>query len=175
MGMLSVARSFCFAVLSALKGYAFLDGHHLLITCVVLALTLTLVLAATNMFNFITGLIIVVSKMSFGYENCIITFAVSKKVGLALSLATRSASVILADIIVILGTWSRTYQPYRTARKHIFKALLMTLLFRDGTLYLVTRLVGHERDHCASKQCALLGDVRLCDPVPWNEPRLLAP
>ncbi|KAI0682983.1 hypothetical protein BC835DRAFT_1297283, partial [Cytidiella melzeri] len=57
--------------------------------------------------------------------------AATNIVSLILSLVTRLA-VIVADILVILTTWSKTLSAYRTAQRHKFKAPLVVMLFRDG-------------------------------------------
>ncbi|KAI0690101.1 hypothetical protein BC835DRAFT_1308044 [Cytidiella melzeri] len=125
---LSVAKFLCFA---PLRVYALLDGH-LIITGVVFALTL--VPFATNIYGFSQTVTVTFPEFKTGIEDCSAFGGVSKSVGLGMSLATRVA-VILADLIVIFVTWSKTMQAYRIARTHSFKAPLVTMLFRDGTLY----------------------------------------
>ncbi len=52
------------------------------------------------------------------------------------AVSTRIA-VFLADVLVLLVTWSKTAHLYREARRLDVKAPLATLLFRDGQFTLL--------------------------------------
>ncbi|EMD31697.1 hypothetical protein CERSUDRAFT_77971 [Gelatoporia subvermispora B] len=52
----------------------------------------------------------------------------------AVEISTR-VPVIIADIVVLVLTWCKTWATVRMAREHNVKTPLMNLLLRDGTLY----------------------------------------
>ncbi|KAI0809228.1 hypothetical protein BC629DRAFT_1103434 [Irpex lacteus] len=56
------------------------------------------------------------------------------------TVSTRVA-VVLADVLVLLVTWSKTAHLYKEARRLDVKAPLATLLFRDGTLQFLILLI----------------------------------
>ncbi|GBE84072.1 hypothetical protein SCP_0600500 [Sparassis crispa] len=58
----------------------------------------------------------------------------------AVYLATR-ISVIVADVIVLMVTWMKTYEIKRYANSAHVEAPLATLLLRDGTLYFMLLLM----------------------------------
>ncbi|EMD31622.1 hypothetical protein CERSUDRAFT_100291 [Gelatoporia subvermispora B] len=58
----------------------------------------------------------------------------------AVEISTR-VPVIIADIVVLVLTWWKTWATVRMAREHNVKTPLMNLLLRDGTLYFVCLLL----------------------------------
>ncbi|EMD31154.1 hypothetical protein CERSUDRAFT_109551 [Gelatoporia subvermispora B] len=69
----------------------------------------------------------VLGKQCLNYQNLSETTAIR----FVMELTTR-VSVIVADIIVLLVTWSKTWATVRIARKQKLMAPLMTMLFEDG-------------------------------------------
>jgi len=62
------------------------------------------------------------------------TFTSPDKTDTYLTLATRICCM-LADLLVLVITWRKTYTTYRTASRNNIKTPLTTLLLRDGTVY----------------------------------------
>ncbi|KAI0700641.1 hypothetical protein BC835DRAFT_1304078 [Cytidiella melzeri] len=132
-----IAKFLYFAVFSAIRVYAVWEGN-LLISGVVFVLAL--VPFATNIVHFSTLTIIIVPAQFAVFESCAGQARTSAQFNLGMSLTTRLAA-ILADVIVIIATWSKTFQTYRDARRHGFAAPLVTLLLRDGTIYFIVLLI----------------------------------
>ncbi|EKM50292.1 uncharacterized protein PHACADRAFT_201131 [Phanerochaete carnosa HHB-10118-sp] len=55
-------------------------------------------------------------------------------------LYTTRGSLILADAIVLILTWIKTFRHWRNARRLKMKASLTTCLLRDGTMYFIALL-----------------------------------
>ncbi|EKM50314.1 uncharacterized protein PHACADRAFT_201154 [Phanerochaete carnosa HHB-10118-sp] len=53
---------------------------------------------------------------------------------------TTRSSLILADAIVLVLTWIKTFRHWRNARRLKMKASLTTCLLRDGTTYFIALL-----------------------------------
>ncbi|KAI0692769.1 hypothetical protein BC835DRAFT_27212 [Cytidiella melzeri] len=132
-----IAKFLYFAVFSAIRVYAVWEGN-MLVSGVVFVLAL--VPFVTNIVHFSTLTIITVPAQFAVFESCVGQARTSAQFNLGLSLTTRLA-VILADVIVIIATWSKTFQTYRDARRHGFAAPLVTLLLRDGTIYFIVLLI----------------------------------
>ncbi|EKM50265.1 uncharacterized protein PHACADRAFT_201108 [Phanerochaete carnosa HHB-10118-sp] len=109
----------------------------------------SLVVFALSMIPFATNLHNAVeSKYSFGIEpyvgaTCIEeplfsarTDRIAKPSQYRIGYSTRS-SLILADAIVLVLTWIKTFDSWKNARRADVRASLTTCLLRDGTIYFV--------------------------------------
>ncbi|KAI0086571.1 hypothetical protein BDY19DRAFT_960599 [Irpex rosettiformis] len=122
---LQLVQFLCIGLFSALRVYALLDGKvH--IPAIVFALNL--VPFATNLFYF------AMSKIILEDDICTTSLGISDGINVQLSVTVRS-SAIVADVLVLLVTWYKTFHVYREARRSGIKAHLAMLLIRDGTLY----------------------------------------
>ncbi|EKM49124.1 uncharacterized protein PHACADRAFT_201992 [Phanerochaete carnosa HHB-10118-sp] len=107
---------------SALRVFAVRDKSYVwsLIT-----FALSMMPFATNIYNAVTD--------KYGFD-------ADQPVG-EIFLYTTRGSLILADAIVLILTWIRTFRHWWNARRLKIKASLTTCLLRDGTMYFIALLV----------------------------------
>ncbi|KAI0084482.1 hypothetical protein BDY19DRAFT_909823 [Irpex rosettiformis] len=133
--VLTVSQFLCAAIFSTLRVYALLDGK-LLVAGIVFSLSI--VPLGTDIFKYATD----VPAWLGDIGGCTATSTKSEGLNISLSLITRMALVV-ADALVMIVTWFKTYQLYIEARRLKMPAPLSWLLFRDGMFYfLVLQIVN---------------------------------
>ncbi|KAI0086727.1 hypothetical protein BDY19DRAFT_995482 [Irpex rosettiformis] len=141
LDILDITQLFCLALFSALRVYALIDGKILTTGIVFL---LNLVPVATNLFNYVTSVIVMDSEVCTSIpmvsESVHLRRMCDSSFRIEISLGTR-ISVIIGDVLVLLVTWSKSAKLYHEARQLRVKAPLATLLFRDGTFYFIVLLI----------------------------------
>ncbi|OCH88700.1 hypothetical protein OBBRIDRAFT_733874, partial [Obba rivulosa] len=63
--------------------------------------------------------------------------------------------VVVADMLVLLVTWSKTYSIKRDAIRANTRALLATMLLRDGECHICNLTVGRSSFYCLLRNCIL--------------------
>ncbi|EKM48120.1 uncharacterized protein PHACADRAFT_203221 [Phanerochaete carnosa HHB-10118-sp] len=127
------------ALFSALRVFAVWDKSYVwsLIT-----FALSMVLVATNIYN------AVMTKYGFYLDPLLgVTCAEESQISAQSDsmrmfhvLYTTRGSLILADAIVLVLTWIKTFRHWRNARRLKMRASLTTCLLRDGTMYFIALL-----------------------------------
>ncbi|THG96480.1 hypothetical protein EW026_g5359 [Hermanssonia centrifuga] len=125
--VLALAQYVVFGLFSALRVYALWDRNVLLF---LLILGLNMVPVATNIYNFKTITVTLYTVFPALGAACI---------EISISLATRLA-VVLADILVLVLTWMKTFGTRREASRIHIEVPMVTLLIRDGTIYFIALL-----------------------------------
>ncbi|KAJ3557661.1 hypothetical protein NM688_g1346 [Phlebia brevispora] len=146
------------AAFSALRIYALWDRNILLLSVV---FVLNLVPVGTNLVSYhhyhfcverIANLLVRSTTLVYFLPNTMSIPSLANSVaylsltliytfsGVSLPVATRAA-LIVVDALVVILTWIKTYDAYKTASSLNFRVPLLTLFFRDGTMYFVAVLL----------------------------------
>ncbi|KZT09391.1 uncharacterized protein LAESUDRAFT_810983 [Laetiporus sulphureus 93-53] len=132
-----ITMSIIVAGFSALRVYAIAnDGFKAISAVVVLSLGLAPV--AVELFLCIRISYYFVVRLGY-YPLCDYNAHFSSSVNTALLLLARMCTTV-ADLIVLLCTWARTYRIAKESRKSNVGSSLAMLLLRDGTLYITVLL-----------------------------------
>ncbi|EMD31618.1 hypothetical protein CERSUDRAFT_119661 [Gelatoporia subvermispora B] len=121
------------AAFSGIRVYALSGGSRLLSLAVIL---LSLVPVGTNAYGGFFGNSWQTATFPVLGLQCLDSKNISETTTTRLAISTR-VPVIIADIMVLILTWWKTWATVRMVREHNVKTPLMTLLLRDGTLYFI--------------------------------------
>ncbi|EMD31160.1 hypothetical protein CERSUDRAFT_89274 [Gelatoporia subvermispora B] len=119
------------AVFSGMRVYALSKGNWPLTVIVIL---LSLVPVGSNAYYSYSGNHWEIVTLPFLGDQCLDFQDVSEATYIRAEIITRVCAM-LADAIVLSVTWSSTYVTVLSARQRNVSTPLMSLLFRDGTLY----------------------------------------
>ncbi|EKM57657.1 uncharacterized protein PHACADRAFT_251418 [Phanerochaete carnosa HHB-10118-sp] len=133
--ILSIVGFALTAVFSSLRVFAICNRSHFLSLSV---FALSMVPFVLNLVNFTKSQYMSISAPFFGIE-CVGETSLSART-LTMFVWTIRVSLVLADAIVLISTWTRTFGHWRQARRADVSVSLTACLLRDGTVYFVILL-----------------------------------
>ncbi|KAH9840588.1 uncharacterized protein C8Q71DRAFT_740174 [Rhodofomes roseus] len=122
-------------VLAALRVYAISNGDKAIGAAV---LTVGMVPAVVNLYTTVRQSYAYLGVDGICSRNRDFTFGTANMYVLD---AVACVCAVLSDLIVIVVTWRRTYRLWREGLRSKTALPLITLIFRDGTLYFITLLL----------------------------------
>ncbi|OCH91746.1 hypothetical protein OBBRIDRAFT_774647 [Obba rivulosa] len=125
------------AAFSAVRMYA-ISGRRMWLALV--AFVLNIIPVVTNSYADFAVSWFEIDTLPILGEVCSAGNNISSTVDIAFTISTR-ISMILADILILLITWAKTYGAYRNAQRNNVEAPLLGLLLKDGTVYFAMLLV----------------------------------
>ncbi|OCH86416.1 hypothetical protein OBBRIDRAFT_797216 [Obba rivulosa] len=124
------------AAFSAIRMYAISVGN-IWFTLTVLALNIVPV--GTNVFGWYVATWYIIDTVPDVGTACASGKTISNAANIHFAITTRVCTIV-ADLIVLLMTWNKTYTAYRNARRLNINAPLAEMLLKDGTAYFLILL-----------------------------------